>query len=83
MGSEKRARQKQNRQARLEAERRAVGRAKWRRRLITWLVIAAVVVVIFVVGNLITSNDGAGDQVPEPAPPAVTDITTAEVSPNG
>ena len=57
MGSEKRARQKQNRQARLEAERRAAKRAKWRRRTIMILVIAAVVVVVFVIGNLTASNE--------------------------
>ena len=83
MGSEKRARQKQNRQARLEAERREASRAKWRRRIVTGLVIAAVVVVIFLIGNLATSNDGAGDQVTEPPQPVVTDTTTVDPSPDG
>ena len=79
MGSEKRARQKQNRQARLEVERRAAVRAKWRRRVLTGLVILVVLVVVFLIGNLIT-GDG-DDQVPEA--PAVTDVTTAEVTPDG
>ncbi len=83
MGSEKRARQKQNRQARLQAERREASRAKWRRRIVTGLVIAVVVVVIFLIGNLATSNNGAGDQVTEPPQPVVTDTTTVDPSPDG
>ena len=81
MGSEKRARQKENRQARLVAERRAALRAKWRRRIVTGLVIAALAAVIFLIGNLATRNDPVSDQAPEP--PAVTDVTTAEASPDG
>ena len=68
MGSEKRARQKENRRARLEAERRTAHRAKWRRRAVMWSAIAVLAVGVFLVGNLIT---GGG---PEP-PPAVTDTT--------
>ena len=83
MGSEKRVRQKQNRQARLQAERREASRAKWRRRIVTGLVIAVVVVVIFLIGNLATSNNGAGDQVTEPPQPVVTDTTTVDPSPDG
>lgn len=64
MGSEKRARQKQNRQARLQAERRAARLAKWRRRIVSGLVIAAIVVAVFVIGNLVTG----GDRPAEPAP---------------
>lgn len=75
MGSEKRARQKQNRQVRREAERRAVARFKWRRRIVAGLVIAAVVVVVFVIGNLLTNNDELAGQVTVPQPPAVTDTT--------
>ena len=81
MGSEKRTRQKENRQTRLAAERRIALRVKWRRRVVTGLVIVALAAVIFVIGNLTTSNDRVSDQVPEP--PAVTDVTTAEVSPDG
>lgn len=77
MGSEKRARQKQNRQARLEAERRAARQTKWRRRIVRVLVIAVVVVVVFVIGNLLTGPDEPGGQVNVPEPPAVTDTTTA------
>ena len=78
MGSEKRARQKQNRQARLEAERRAAYRAKWRRRIVTGLAIAAVVVVVFFVGNLITGSDQPADPttVQTPVQTTVTDVTT-------
>ena len=77
MGSEKRARQKKNRQARLEAERRAARQTKWRRRIVRVLVIAVVVVVVFVIGNLLTGPDEPGGQVTVPEPPAVTDTTTA------
>ncbi len=80
MGTAKRARQKEQRRARLEAERQAAKRAKWRRRIVTGLVIAGSVVIISVVGNLLT-----GDATPEPAPvvtdtslPGVTDITTVD-----
>ena len=74
MGSEKRARQKQNRQARLEEERRAAQRAKWRRRITTGLVLAVLMVVIFLVGNLLTGDSGAA--VPTTVP-VVTDTTAA------
>ena len=74
MGSEKRARQKENRQARREAELRAARQAKWRRRVVNGLVITLLAVVIFVAGNLLTGNDRVSDQIPEP--PAVTDVTT-------
>ena len=70
MGSEKRARQKENRRARLESERRSAHRAKWRRRAVMWSVIAVLAVGLFLVGNLITG----GGQEPAP-PPAVTDTT--------
>ena len=76
MGSEKRARQKENRRARLEAERRVALRAKWRRRIVTGLVIVAIVVVVFVIGNLITGGDQPADPAPEPPP--VTDVTTPD-----
>jgi len=76
MGSEKRARQKQNRQARLEAERRAARLAKWRRRIVTGLAIAAIVVAVFVVGNLLTGGDQPAD--PAPVQPTVTDETTPD-----
>jgi cell division septal protein FtsQ len=76
MGSEKRARQKQNRQARLEAERRADRRAKWRRRIVNGLVIAAILVVVFVIGNLVTGGDQPAD--PAPVQPSVTDVTTPD-----
>lgn len=79
MGSEKRARQKQNRQARLEAERRAARQTKWRRRIVRVVVIAAVVVVVFLIGNRLTGGDEPGGQVSVPEPPAVTDTTTAQI----
>ena len=68
MGSEKRARQKENRRARLEAERRTAHRAKWRRRAAMWSVIAVLAVGVFLAGNLIT-------RVSEPPPPVVSDTT--------
>ena len=68
MGSEKRARQKENRRVRLEAERRTAHRAKWRRRAVMWSVIAALAVGVFLAGNWITR----GSEAP---PPAVTDTT--------
>lgn len=79
MGSEKRARQKQNRQARLEEERRAAQRAKWRRRITTGLVLVAILVVVFVVGNLLTGDSGAG--VASTTVPAITDTTAAPGGP--
>lgn len=69
MGSEKRARQKESRRARLEAERRIAQRVKWRRRVVLWSVIVVLAAGVFLVGNLIT---GRG---PEPLPPVVTDTT--------
>ena len=69
MGSEKRARQKESRRARLEAERRIAQRVKWRRRVVLWSLIVVLAAAVFLVGNLITGNDS------EPLPPAVTDTT--------
>lgn len=83
MGSEKRARQKENRRARLEAERRAVTRDKWRRRAVRVLVIAAAVVIVFVIGNLLTGGGEQDVPVTVPQPPAVTDTTTAGSGPDG
>lgn len=69
MGSEKRARQKEGRRARLEAERRIAQRVKWRRRVVLWSLVAAAAAAVFLVGNLITGRD------PAPPPPVVTDTT--------
>lgn len=69
MGSEKRARQKEGRKARLEAERRIAQRVKWRRRVVLWSLIVVAAAGVFLVGNLITGGD------PAPPPPAVTDTT--------
>lgn len=69
MGSEKRARQKEGRKARLEAERRIAQRVKWRRRVVLWSLIVVAAAGVFLVGNLITGGD------PAPLPPAVTDTT--------
>ena len=77
MGSEKRARQKENRQARLQAERRAALRAKWRQRVLTGLVIAVLAVAIFLIGNLLTDDDSADSPAPQQV--VVTDVTTAGV----
>ncbi len=74
MGSEKRARQKENRRARQEAEQREARRVKWRRRVVMWSAIAVLVIAVFVIGNLITAGD---DPAPQP-PVVVTDTTTAD-----
>ncbi|MCY3653400.1 MAG: hypothetical protein OXG89_10300 [bacterium] len=64
MGSEKRARQKKNRQVRLEEEKRVATRDKWRRRIYSWVIIAVLVVGVFVVGNLLTGGGNGEDTVP-------------------
>lgn len=69
MGSEKRARQKEGRKARLEAERRIAQRVKWRRRVVLWSLVVVAAAGVFLVGNLITGGD------PAPPPPVVTDTT--------
>ena len=69
MGSEKRIRQRENRQAKKEAERRQAKRTTWVRRVVIGGVILIVLVVVFWLGNRTADRD------PAPAPPA-TVITT-------
>lgn len=56
MGSEKRTRQRENRQAKQEAQRRRDNAAKWRRRLIIGAAALIVLVGIFWLGGRATDQ---------------------------
>ena len=72
MGSEKRTRQRENRQAKQEAQRRRDQAAKWRRRLIIGAAALIVLVGIFWLGNR-ASDQPSETTFPPPADaPAVT-----------
>lgn len=69
MGSEKRTRQRENRQAKQEAQRRRERSAKLRRRLIIGAAALIVLAAIFWLGNRASGNPSAPAGWSGPAPP--------------
>ena len=72
MGSEKRARQKENRQLRLARQEKAATQAKWRRRLIRWPILLGLMALAF---WLPTLGDDETDVSATSTPATVTTAT--------